>query len=154
MRIEPFKKRQSRQVIGKASKYYLFDVGVAGFLRKWHLQEEKGTEFGKALEHFILMEISAYKSYVNSEFGINFWRTKSGLEVDFVLGAGEVALEIKGSKRIDKSDLKGLLAFIEEYSPKRSIVVCNEKEKRVYGKIEIIPWNIFLRELWGGTVLS
>jgi hypothetical protein len=25
------------------------------------------------------------------------------------------------------------------YSPKRSIVVCNEQEKGVHGKIEIIP---------------
>ena len=100
------------------------------------------------------MKIAAYRSYGSSEFGINFWRTKSGLEVDFVLGAGEVALEVKGAKRIDKSDLKGLLAFIEEYSPKRSIVICNEKEKRVYGKIEIIPWNIFLRELWEGNILD
>jgi len=112
MRIEPFKKKQSRQVISKASKYYLFDVGIAGFLRKRCLEEEKGEEFSKALEHFILMEIAAYRSYSNSEFGINFWRTKSGLEVDFVLGAGQAALEVKGAKRIDKSDLKGLLAFI------------------------------------------
>ena len=154
MRIEPFKKRQSRQVITKASKYYLFDVGVAGFLRKRYLEEEKGEEFGKAFEHFLLMEIAAYRSYSNSEFEINFWRTKSGLEVDFVLGAGKVALEVKGASRVDKTGLKGLSAFIEEYSPKRSIVVCNEKEKRIHGKIEIMPWNDFLRELWDGNILK
>jgi predicted AAA+ superfamily ATPase len=33
------------------------------------------------------------------------WRTKSGLEVDFVLGEGEVALEVKGTSRVDPSDL-------------------------------------------------
>lgn len=154
MRIEPFKKKQSRQVITKASKYYLFDVGVAGFLKKRYLEKEKGAEFGRAFEHFILMEISAYRSYNNSEFGVSFWRTKSGLEVDFVLGSGEVALEVKGTSRTDKNDLKGLLAFVEEYSPKRSIVVCNEKEKRVYGPIEIMPWGVFLRELWDGNILN
>jgi len=153
MRIEPFKKRQSRQVITKASKYYLFDVGVAGFLRKRYLQEEKGAEFGKAFEHFILMEIAAYRSYNNSEFEINFWRTKSGLEVDFILGAGEVALEIKGASRVDRTNLKGLSAFMEEYSPKRCIVICNEKEKRVHDKIEIMPWDNFLHELWSGNIL-
>lgn len=153
MRIEPFRKRQSRQIITKASKYYFFDVGIAGFLRKQQLEEEKGIEFGKAFEHFILMEIWAYRSYSRKYFDINFWRTKTGLEVDFILGEGEVALEVKGVNRIDKNDLKALMAFREEYSSKRSIIVCNEKEKRIYKNIEIIPYRMFLEELWGGEVI-
>lgn len=56
--IEPFKTRQGRQVIGKAPKFYFFDVGVAGMIAKRHLMsEERGVDFGKALEHFILTEI-------------------------------------------------------------------------------------------------
>lgn len=153
IRVEPFKKRQSRQVITKASKYYLFDVGVAGFLTKRHIAEQKGTEFGKAFEHFILMEIVAFRSYAGKDFSINFWRTKSGLEVDFVLGKGEVAIEIKGSGHVDKRDIYGLNAFTEALSPKKSILVCNEKEKRIHSKIAIIPWEVFLRELWSGKIL-
>ena len=153
MRIEPFKKRQSRKVITKASKYYLFDVGVAGCLRKRWLEDKKGVEFGKAFEHFLLMEIVAYRSYRGRDFEINFWRTKSGLEVDFVLGGGEAAIEIKGTNRVDKRDLRGLLAFMEGHSPKRSIVICNEREKRLHNKIEILPWQNFLLELWGGNIL-
>lgn len=34
---------------------------------------------------------------------------------------------------------KGLIAFMDTYSPKRSIVVYNEQEKRAHGKVEIIP---------------
>jgi len=153
IRVEPFKKRQSRQVITKASKYYLFDVGIAGYLTKRHIAEQKGTEFGKAFEHFLLMEIVAFRSYANKDFPINFWRTKSGLEVDFVLGACEVAIEIKGSGYVDKRDIYGLDAFTEASSPKKSILVCNEKEKGLHGKIEIVPWKIFLHELWSGKIL-
>lgn len=153
VRIEPFKKRQSRQVITKTSKYYMFDVGVAGYLTKRYISELRGAEFGKAFEHFILMEIVAYRSYSGKDFIINFWRTKSGLEVDFVLGAGEIALEIKGSSFIDKKDIRGLLAFQEEYSSKRNIVVCNEREKRLHHRIEILPYKIFLDELWLGKIL-
>lgn len=153
VRIEPFKKRQSRQVITKASKYYMFDVGVAGYLTKRLISEQRGAEFGKAFEHYLLMEIIAYRSYSGKDYAVNFWRTKTGLEVDFVLGGGEVAVEIKGSAHIDKKDLSGPEAFIEAYSPKRSIVVCNEKEKRLHGKIEILPWEIFLRQLWDGSIL-
>jgi predicted AAA+ superfamily ATPase len=153
IRVEPFKKRQSRQVITKAAKYYFFDVGIAGYLTKRRLEEEKGAEFGKALEHFLLMEMTAYKSYSGRDFAVNFWRTKSGLEVDFVLGSGEVAIEIKGSDNIDNRDFNGLSAFAELFSPKRSIVVCNEKEKRLHGNIEILPWQVFLQEMWGGGIL-
>jgi predicted AAA+ superfamily ATPase len=151
--IEPFKKRQSRQVITKASKYYMFDVGVAGYLTKRNIAEQKGPEFGKAFEHFMLMEIVAFRSYTGKDFAINFWRTKTGLEVDFVLGAGEVAIEVKGASRIDKRDMNGLEAFVEAYSPKKSILICNEKERRMHGKIAIIPWKIFLHELWNGKIL-
>jgi len=153
MRIEPFKKRQSRHVITKIPKYYLFDVGIAGCLTKRHLEEAKGMNFGKAFEHFLLMEIVAYRSYSGRDFEINFWRTKSGLEVDFVLGKGEIAIEIKGTNRVDKRDINGLTAFMESHSPKRSIIVCNEREKRLHSKIEIIPWNNFLSELWEGNIL-
>ena len=153
IRVEPFKKRQSRQVITKASKFYMFDVGVAGYLTKRHLAEQKGAEFGKAFEHFLLMEMVAYRSYAGKDFAINFWRTKSGLEVDFVLGQGEVAIEIKGAGHIGRKDMNGLEAFTQASSPRRSIVVCNEKEKRLHGKIEILPWETFLQQLWAGKIL-
>lgn len=154
IRIEPFKKRQSRQVITKAAKYYLFDVGVAGCLSKRYLMDEKGSEFGKAFEHFLLMEIVAYRSYKRHDFSINFWRTKYGLEVDYVIGNGEIAIEVKGTANVDTGHLKGLIAFMDTYSPKRSIVVCNEQEKRVHGKIEIIPWREFLHDLWSDSILK
>jgi len=153
VRIDPFKKRQSRKIITKAPKYYLFDVGVANYLRKQHLEEEKGEEFGRAFEHFLLMEILAYRSYSGQDFTINFWRTKTGLEIDFILARGEIAIEIKGANHIDKRDLNALVAFAEEYSPKRNFLVCNEKERRLHGKIEILPWSNFLQELWAGNVL-
>ena len=151
--IAPFKRRQDRQVISRTSKFYLFDVGVAGSITKRHLEEEKGELFGKALEHFIFMELSAHNSYNELDYEINFWRTKSGLEVDFVLGAGEVAIEIKGTNRVDKRDLRSLITFMEEYSPRKSMFVCNEREERVYKEIQIVPWRKFLYDLWEGKII-
>ncbi len=153
MFLEPFKKRQSRQVISKASKFYLFDVGVAGTITGRHLRQEKGEQFGRAFEHFILMELNAHRSYRELDYPINFWRTKSGIEVDFVLAGGETAIEVKGKQKVDKTDLRGLFAFIEEYAPKKAIVVCNEREERIYKGIRIMPWKIFLQELWNNKVV-
>jgi predicted AAA+ superfamily ATPase len=151
--VEPFKKRQDRNVIGQASKFYLFDVGVAGTITKRKIQEEKGELFGQAFEHFILMEISAHSSYSEVNYDINFWRTKSGLEVDFILGRGEVAIEVKGTSRLDNRDFNALGTFIQEYSPQKAFMVCNEKTKRIHKGITVIPWREFLQDLWCGEII-
>lgn len=75
------------------------------------------------------MEIMAHNAYNELDYKINFWRTKSGLEVDFVLGGCEVAIEVKGAIRVEKRGLRSLVAFIEEYSPRKALVVCNEREE-------------------------
>ena len=152
--VEPFKRRQNRRVISRAAKFYLFDVGVAGAITKRHIEEERGEFFGKAFEHFLLMEIMAYNSYKELDFEINFWRTKSGLEVDLILGGGEIAIEIKGGTVISKRDLYPLKIFIEEYSPRKAIVISNEKAERVDDDIIIMPYENFLRELWRGNILK
>jgi predicted AAA+ superfamily ATPase len=152
--IEPYKRRQERQVITKAGKFYLFDVGVAGAITQRHVPQERGEQFGKALEHFILMEILAHRAYRELGYDVNFWRAKSGLEVDFVLGRGEVAIEVKGSSRIESADLRSLKAFIEAYHPKKVFIVCNERRSRVHEDIHIQPWREFLTMLWNGLVIS
>jgi len=152
--VEPYKRRQGRQVITKASKFYLFDVGVAGALTKRHLTDERGEAFGRAFEHFILMEILAHRSYRNLHYDVHFWRTKTGLEVDFVLGKGEVAVEVKGSSRVDASAFRSLRAFVGEHRPRRALLVCNERSARVHEGIEVLPWRTFLGSLWSGDFIS
>jgi predicted AAA+ superfamily ATPase len=151
--VEPWKKRQERQVIGKAAKFYLFDVGVAGALTRRRIRDERGEAFGRALEHFLLMEILAHRSYRELGHGIHFWRTKSGLEVDFVLGEAEVAVEVKGAPRADPADLRSLRAFADDNRPRRSLLVCNERTPRRVDGVEILPWRDFLGRLWSGDVI-
>jgi predicted AAA+ superfamily ATPase len=151
--VEPWKRKQERQVIGKAPKFYLFDVGVAGALSGRHIREERGEAFGRALEHFVLMEILAHRSYRDLDYGVHFWRTKSGLEVDFVLGDGEVAVEVKGASRADPSDLRSLYAFSGDNRPRQAVLVCNERAPRRVEGIEILPWREFLARLWAGDVV-
>ena len=151
--VEPFKRRQDRSVILRAPKFYLFDVGLAGALRHRQLTQEKGEEFGQAFEHFIFMELTAYRSYKELDYAINFWRTKSGLEVDFILAKGEIAIEVKGATRVDYLDIKGLTTFQEEYKPKKAIVVTNERSARIEKGIHFVPWREFLGQLWSGKVI-
>lgn len=152
--VTPYKKRQERQVISKAPKFYLFDVGVAGVLSKRHLVEPRGEQFGRALEHLVFMELAAHASYRELAYDICFWRTKSGAEVDFVLGDGEVAIEVKGTSRVDDRDLRSLALFSETHGPRRSVVVCNEPDERLVRGVRILPWRRFFEELWSGRIIG
>lgn len=151
--VEPFAKRTTRQIITKSAKFYLFDVGIAGYLSGRKLEKPQGAEFGRAFEHFILMELVAYSSYRELHFPIRFWRTKAGREVDFVLGDGEVAIKVKGSRRIDRTDLRGINAFRQAYKPSTSIIVCREPAARQVDGIAILPWREFLTNLWGDKII-
>ena len=154
--LEPFSRRRSREVITRAPKFYLFDVGVAGHLMGRRVERPAGPEFGRALEHLVLMELLAYRSYREVELPLRFWRTKSGLECDFVLGReGNVAIEVKGSTRLRPSDLRGIRAYVDEHSPRQAIVVCNERDaRRTSDGIWILPWERFLEQLWSDTVVE
>jgi predicted AAA+ superfamily ATPase len=134
-------------------KFYFFDVGIAGYLGR-RRPIPGSRDFGKAFEHFILMEIRAYQAYVNPEMPIHYWRTSSGQEVDFLLGDREVAVEIKSGK-VHEGDLWGLHALLEDGPVKRAILVSMEKEpRRIAGNIEVLPWQDFLERLWSGRILS
>ncbi len=153
--VEPFRRRRSREVITRAPKFYLFDVGVAGQLVGRRIQQAAGADFDRALEHFALMELIAYRSYREHDFPIRFWRTKSGLECDFILGSeGTAAIEVKGGARVRPADLRGIRAYVDEHSPREAVVVCNETEARRTGDgIWILPWRQFLERLWADELM-
>ena len=154
--VEPYARHRSRAIITQAPKFYLFDVGVAGHVAGRRIAKAAGSEFGRALEHFVLMELLAYRSYCEQDFPIRFWRTKSGLECDFVLGRGaSVAIEVKGSDNVQPRDLKGLATFAQEHEPRLAIVVCNEPvPRRTTAGIWVLPWREFLERLWEGRIVE
>jgi len=108
----------------------------------------------RGLENFPCVCIVADVCREELNYDVNFWRTKSGLEVDFIVGQGEVAIEVKGTSRVDNADLRPLRTFIQDYRPARAFVVCNERASRVHEDILILPWHDFLKMLWNGEVIS
>jgi len=155
--IYPFKKYIGRQIISETPKFYLFDVGVANYLQQYRIDELKGQQAGKALEHYILLELLAYRDLNEKDFEINYWRTKAGLEVDFILGGGQTALEVKLEEQPDKSDLRGLIAFCEEHHPKSAYLICMvpraRRIKHDHLTIDVLPVKTFLEQLWDGKII-
>lgn len=150
--LPPYPKRKKRAIITSTPKFYLFDVGVAGYLARRSVNALAGPEFGRAFEHYLYMELLAYRSYKERNIEFSYWRTSNGLEVDFIVDNPVVAIEAKGTATISNKDTRGLRAFIEEHHPEKAIIVCNESRPRRIGEIMIYPWRDFLDALWNGTI--
>lgn len=151
--VPAYQKKPKRRVI-TAPKFYFFDIGIVNQLLK-RGKIEKGSEiYGNAFEHFIYQEIYAHSSYSGLDYSISYWRTTSQIEIDFVLGNNEVAIEVKSSDNINERHLNGLKSFMEEYKVEHSILICNEPLPRKIGNIWILPWAVFLQKLWAGEFMK
>ncbi len=151
-RLQPWRRRVDRRLV-ETEKFYLFDVGVTNYLARRRPSE--GTpEFGQAFEQLILMELRAFQAYRDPELEISFWRTSSGIEVDFILGPMDVAIEVKAKNRISSRDLAPLRSLVQEQSIGMGIVVSLEREaRRLSDGIRILPWRLFLDMLWSGEIV-
>jgi len=108
--------------------------------------------YGRAFEHFIILETRAYLAYKNIDEPLNFWRSRSGFEVDFLI-SDRIGIEIKATKLVTDKHLKGIRALKEEINFSRTIVVSQDRERRITPDgIEILPWKMYLDELWNGNL--
>lgn len=134
-------------------KFYLFDVGVANYLRHCRNLTPGSDDFGHAFEHFIIQELIAYIGYNHVEERLSYWRSASGYEVDAVIGEGRLAIEIKSSDEAKSRHTRGLKAFSEEYPDARLIVVSLDKYRRKMNDVEVFPALEFLDNLWKGLIV-
>jgi len=147
--LEPWHSPKRKSVA--TAKFYFFDVGVANFLAGFHHLPRASTEFGTAFEHFIAMELRAYLSYRRLKVPLCYWRTRDGIEVDFIIGS-DLAVEVKASNNIQKKDLQGLRTLAEEGQFKKRVLVCMEEQSRLTEDgILIQNWKEFLKNLWNGN---
>ena len=147
-----WKKSTKRKSISSA-KFYFFDAGVVNALKRVESLPEAGSLYGYAFEQFIFQELTAYLSYNKIRKELTFWRSKNDQEVDFLIG-DEVAIEVKSTKKIIKSDQKGLIALMEEKIWTHTLLVSRDKvlKQNDNGIIQIY-WKDFLENLWAGKYL-
>lgn len=151
--LPAFQKKPKRRVI-LSPKFYYFDVGLANYLLKRKSIMPGSEAFGNAFEHYIFHELSAHSSYSGLNYPLHYWRTTSQIEIDFVLGDHEVAIEVKSTELANYRHLKGLKNFTEEYQVKKAILISNDPLPRQIGNITIMPWNVFLDKLWAGEIVQ
>ena len=151
--LPAFQKTVKRKPVATA-KFYFFDVGVANLLKRVGDIEESSEAYGRALEHLVFLELRSFLDYRRLDDELTYWRSRSQLEVDFVIGS-RVAIEVKAKSHVSPRDYRGISALAEEIPLERKIVVCNERRRRRDDAgVEILAVTQFFEELWAGTILG
>jgi len=147
-RIPVFTKRAKRETISHP-KFYLFDAGVFRHIRPTGPMDSPYEIEGAALEGLVYQHLKAWIAYRKSDLKIYYWRTRRGLEVDFILYGSEglYAIEVKRAENFRDNDLKALRAFKEDYPPTKQIFLSCSNEKYLINGVNCLPCEYFLKNL-------
>lgn len=149
-----FSKRAQRE-LSSHSKFYLFDSGVFYTLRPKGILDRSEEIEGAALEGLVFQHLKAWNDYSSEKHTLAFWRTRSGVEVDFIVygSLGFWAIEVKHAERIYSQDTKSLEAFLQDYPEAHAFLLYRGKEYIKQGNVWCIPCEDFLRNLMPNQVL-
>ncbi len=147
-RVPVFTRRAKREVIAH-TKLFLFDAGVFRALRPKGPLDRPEEIDGAALEGLVAQHLRAWIAYRGNDAELFFWRTRSGVEVDFIVygKAGFWAIEVKNTARVHAADLRGLEAFVSDYPQAEALLLYRGTRRERRGGIWILPVEEFLRDL-------
>ncbi len=148
VRLPVFSRKAKRKLISQ-KKFYFFDAGVFRAIRPVGPLDSDAEIDGPALETLVLQELRAVNDYHDYGYQISFWRTRSSLEVDFVLYGprGLLAIEIKRSTQIQPKDTRALREFKRDYPPAKCFVFYGGPSPVYMEDVTVLPIEHALRNL-------
>jgi len=150
-RLSLFRKR-SKRYLSQHPKFYYFDAGVFRSTRPKGPLDTPEEIAGATLEGLVAQQLRAFIAYSSLGYELFFWRTKSGVEVDFVIyGADDfTAIEVKNSRTVHPKDLNGLLSFRQDYPQSKLLFLYRGKERLKIKDVFCLPCEEFLKNLVPG----
>ena len=147
-RLPVFTRRAQRQT-SVHPKLYLFDVGVYRSLRPRGPLDRAEEIDGGAFEGLVAQHLRAWIAYARRDCTLSFWRTRAGVEVDFIVygSAGFWAIEVKNSARLRSQDLQALRRFHQDYPACELLCLYRGTERLHIDGIWCVPGEMFLRAL-------
>lgn len=148
VRLPVFSRKAKRKLI-RHQKFYYFDVGVFRAIRPIGPLDSNAELDGPAMETLVFQELRAANDYRQCDYRLSFWRTKNGLEVDFILYGpkGLIAIEVKRSAHVYKKDLRGLKEFKKDYPPAKCYLFYAGSSPLHMENIMALPIDHALRNL-------
>lgn len=85
-------------------------------------------------------------TYSRETFNLYYWRTRAGVEVDFIVygETGFWAIEVKNAAVVRSEDLRSLRAFVTDYPECEPVLVYRGAEQLVIDGIRCVPAHEFL----------
>ena len=151
VRLPVFSKRAKRELVAH-EKFYFFDCGVFRALRPKGPLDRPSEIDGAALEGLVFQHLRAWNDCSGAPDTLGYWRTRAGVEVDFVL-YGErdfAAIEVKNAAVLRPDDFAGLKSFREDYPEARPVLLYRGEERFLSDGILVLPVEDFLRALVPG----
>lgn len=147
-RIPVFARRARRELVAH-DKLYLFDAGVFRSLRPAGPLDRPEEIEGAALEGLVAQHLRAWIAYRHPGAGLYYWRTRSGVEVDFVLyGEGVfAAYEVKRTANVERKDLRALRSFREDYPEASATLLYLGQDRLAIDGVTCLPCEAFLLDL-------
>lgn len=127
-------------------KFYFFDTGVKRSLENsLNLDLQEGSyAYGKAFEHFLILEIIRLNSYLEKDYRFSYLRTKDNAEIDLIVerpGQPLALIEIKSKKKVDDRDCRNLERFLKDMQPAEGFVFSNDPQTKKIGNIWALYWK-------------
>ncbi len=147
-RLPVFTRRAQRATVSHP-KFYFFDAGVYRSLRPCGPLDRVEEIEGAALEGLVAQHLQAWRAYSRKGSELFFWRTRSGVEVDFVVyGPNDFrAIEVKNSARVRPEDLRALRAFSSDYPACEALLLYRGADRLRVDGIWCLPVEEFLLQL-------
>lgn len=140
VQIPVFTKRAQRN-LAVHPKFYYFDTGVFRQLRPRGLLDSPEEIGGAAFETLFLQHLRAVIDYYRLDLSIYFWRTSSGMEIDFILYGekGLFAFELKSKRTLQKKDFSALKIFKEDYPMAQCYLIYGGERLEKHDDIFVFP---------------
>ena len=136
-RVYPFTRR--RREIVKSPVVYFTDLGMVNLACGRFGQTMDGDVAGLEFQNLVMQTL---KERTVADVGtVNYWRTKGGAEVDFVIDSGgdPIPIEVKYRDLKEANIPKGMTSFIKKYQPERAVVVNLSYDKEIVaGKTKVV----------------
>jgi len=130
----------------KASKFYLFDTGIARTLAGQVDYDliPKSFEYGQLFEGFIINELYRRLTYMNKQFKLSYLRIQEDMEIDLIIERGKSAptlVEIKSADKVDERHAKGLLTLGRDFKSSKQYLISNDPHKKQFSHVLAFPWR-------------
>ncbi|MBI2346064.1 MAG: ATP-binding protein [Deltaproteobacteria bacterium] len=149
--LEPYH-RSIRKQQRKAPKFYLFDTGIKRALEGTLTQSlvPNTYGYGKAFEHFVILELLRLNDYGKKDYRFAYLLTKDHAEIDLIIerpGLPPALVEIKSTERVDDRDTAAIEHFLPDFRKAEGFCLSRDPAPKKIGHVTALPWDQGIREL-------